>query len=542
MSLRPFSPQRSLFEADVQFAHLFENQSGADRFRFFAEKILPQLQAARPKLEKLYAQKNGRPGHEPVLLLGATLLQFMERLPDRAAADACAFDLRWKMALGMEAGEASFDSSCLARFRQRLVAGGEESLGFEAALDAMRQAGYLGRKAKRQRLDSTHVVGLVSRMSRLEIVRETIRLALQSLEKPLGPETPKAWENWWERYVESKPDFRVSKEELKRRLDQVGGDVQEMLRWIEERDKDLLSHKAIALLRRVFEENFEVGEGGQWDPRRAQPPGAVHNPHDPQAQWSSKSTIRGKEWVGYKAQVAETTTERRCEPGEPTDKVITALLTEEAIASDKTALPRVEHQWQERKVEKPEAPYVDGGYTSGAELSRAQDQERELRGPMAPAPKKDGRFSAEDFDVCVEERKELCPQGRANAQCSRLQEEKTKKIQYRYEWSRKECSQCPVKAKCLGKGQKHRTLTVGEHHTLIQARRKEQRGEGFKEEMHRRNGIEATISELVRGYGLRRSRYRGLAKARLQNYMIASACNINRWFRRSLWETQRATA
>ena len=51
-----------------------------------------------------------------------------------------------------------------------------------------------------------------------------------------------------------------------------------------------------------------------------------------------------------------------------------------------------------------------------------------------------------------------------------------------------------------------------------------------------RNGIEGTISELKRGYGLNRSRYRGRAKNQLQVYLIGAACNIKRWSRRLLWE------
>jgi len=58
--------------------------------------------------------------------------------------------------------------------------------------------------------------------------------------------------------------------------------------------------------------------------------------------------------------------------------------------------------------------------------------------------------------------------------------------------------------------------------------------------MYRRNAIEGTISELIRAYGLRKARYRGLAKVRLQNHLIGIACNLNRLFRRISWEnTQR---
>ena len=182
MSLPDFTPQRSLFEPDHQFSELFEKSASADRFRFFADHVLPQIYAMRPQLEEAYCLNNGRPGEEPARLLGVLLLQFMERLPDRQAVDCCQFDLRWKTALGMDAGETAFHSTVLVRFRQRLVDHGLENLAFDACLDAMREAGYLGKKTKRQRLDSTHVIGLVSRMSRLENVRETFRLALEALE------------------------------------------------------------------------------------------------------------------------------------------------------------------------------------------------------------------------------------------------------------------------------------------------------------------------------------------------------------------------
>ena len=49
--------------------------------------------------------------------------------------------------------------------------------------------------------------------------------------------------------------------------------------------------------------------------------------------------------------------------------------------------------------------------------------------------------------------------------------------------------------------------------------------------MHQRNAIEGTLSELMRGHGMRRSRYRGFGKAELQNFLIGTACNIKRWLR-----------
>lgn len=145
----------------------------------------------------------------------------------------------------------------------------------------------------------------------------------------------------------------------------------------------------------------------------------------------------------------------------------------------------------------------------------------------------------EAFDIKVEERQAICPAGQTSSNCSRLCAEKTGKVDYRFEWNSTLCGACPRRAECIAATQTHRTLVVSEYHTLLQARRKEMRTEAFKLDMHHRNGIEGTQSELIRGYGLRHARYRSLAKTRLQNYLIGAACNLRRWFRRVQWEAAR---
>jgi hypothetical protein len=150
-----------------------------------------------------------------------------------------------------------------------------------------------------------------------------------------------------------------------------------------------------------------------------------------------------------------------------------------------------------------------------------------------------GRYSTEDFDVSMGERRAVCPAGKANTQCSRLEEEKSGKVSYRFEWSM-HCHECALRAQCLGKDQRHRTLVVGEHHDLLQARRREQKTEAFAAEKNKRNAVEGTQSEMGRGHGARQARYRGLPKMRLQNYFIGAACNAERWIRRMQWEMKRA--
>ena len=190
-------------------------------------------------------------------------------------------------------------------------------------------------------------------------------------------------------------------------------------------------------------------------------------------------------------------------------------------------------------LEKPPALYVDGAYVSAEKLAEAKSEGRAIIGPAQPAPKKEGKFSVEDFQINVEERKAICPAGKENTQCSRLEAQDTGKISYRIEFST-HCHQCPWHGQCVGENQKHRTILVGEHHSHLQARRQEQKTEAFQEQTRNRNAIEGTQSELVRGHGLRRARYRGKGKVRLQNYLIGAACNAKRWIKRVIWEVKQA--
>jgi transposase len=505
----------------------------ASFFVFFANTVYPELAKQRPALAGLYKARHGRPAQEPVRLLGMLLLQFVERYPDRQAAEAMQYDLRWRVALHLQPGEAACDPSLLAVFRQRLLTGGCERRGFEAALALLTAAGWV-RQHTPQRLDSTHVCGLVSEMSRLECGRETLRLVLVAVAERAV--LPPAWPPLWDRYVEGKLAPRHTVETYQAKVREAGEDMHLILTWAAAQGAPWAAAKEVQLLRRVFDENYAVDATGQRQQTPAQPPGAVHNPHDPQAQWSTKSTIKAKAWVGYKVQVAETVQPGPLTPGEPTRNAITAIVTQPAIASDKPGLVAVLAAQASLGVAPPSTLYGDGAYISGPALKEAHDQGRELRGPAPASPDGGKGFTVEAFTVAIVTRTATCPAGQPTTQCSRLAEAKTGKVSYRFEWHATLCGACPQRAQCVGATQSHRTLTVGEHHDFLQARRREMLTETFRTEMHRRNGIEGTQSELVRAYGLRHARYRGLAKVTLQNYMIGAACNLRRLCRRLLWE------
>src|SRR6266404_442594 len=607
MSLPIFSTQAELFSTAGLSASLF---APTDRYRLLAKLVYPKLVSARGSLEKCYCADNGRVALEPVLMLGVSILQELDGVPDRQAVEMLRYHAGWNFALNRQIGDEVFHSTSLVNFRNRLEQQQQGALAFTTILTALQEAGLISHQS-RQRLDSTQMFGRVAKMSRLDCVRESLRLGLQELEAIVGaPGRPVFWVELWERYVESQVDYRTTVETLGRKLGEAGRDAWQLLEWLGQPAQSKLACGAqVQLLRRVFGEQFEV-QPGQPTPLarekellvaegategtpqsvacpevagptpaaldspaadatnpaapvaegqtefvaeglshlpQVEPKGSgqlssnrVQSPHEPDATYGAKGEgEQKKEHVGYKVQIAETVCEATLTAGEPTRNFIVGIVTHPAYEHDETGAQKMEQEQAQMGLDKPPVQYVDAAYVSAQKLAQAQAEGRELIGPALPSRQVEGRFTAADFQVNVEERQAICPAGKINTQCSRLVEQSTGKASYRFEFST-QCHDCLLRCQCLGKDQRHRSLVVGEHHTLLQARRQEQRTAAFQQRMKHRNAIEGTQSELVRAHGLRHARYRGLAKVKLQNYFIGAACNVKRWLRLEAWKLRQA--
>jgi hypothetical protein len=340
--------------------------------------------------------------------------------------------------------------------------------------------------------------------------------------------------------VESKLDYKSTEIVFKQKLQQAGEDSWRLLRWLEPLATDVRQGRQVELLRRLFGEYYTIAETEEITPVKEHGAGVVQNPHDPEAQWSAKGHGKARhEWIGYKVQVAENIGAKPEKKGEPARNFVTSLVTQSAIESDDAGLPATLAAQSRSQLAPPAELYVDGAYVSAAGLSQAEKEGRQLVGPAQPSAHKGRGYRTEDFAVEVEARRAVCPAGKENTQCSRLGERQSGKVSYRFEWSA-HCHNCSLRERCVGEDQKHRTLVVGEHHSFLQARRREQQTDAFRQRMHTRNGIESTQSELVRAHGLRKARYRGKAKLDLQIQFIGAACNIKRWLSILVWETKMA--
>jgi hypothetical protein len=532
MSLKPIDSQRSFYHTSYLCSELF---GPANRYRLFRERILPKLFSLRPKLESLYCEGNGRPAVDPVMLAGVTLLQFMEKVPDRAATEHGVYHLGWKYALDLELSDGGFHPTVLVYFRDRLEEKGEERVVFDGIVELLVELGLVKRKGK-QRLDSTHILGYVKEMSRLECAVETVRLALEALEEKVpSAERGEFWGRLWALYVQSELSWRLSKKERKERYRQCGQDIKELLEWIDTKGPKLNELEAVKLLRRVFSEHFEVVEG-KLQPTFKRPPRSVQNPHDPDAHYADKGK---KQWVGYKVHVVESVDPEQPakRKGEPTESFITEILTTEAAQDEMGGLAEALKREQEHHELKPQAMYADGGYVTEKTLSEAEQSGIELLGPTRPDPHK-GPYNADAFQVDIDKRQAICPQGKTSTQWSHIADAHMGTEYYRIEWA-SQCDCCPIQKQCTRSKNGRRILVVGLRHDLVEKRRKEMREVEFSKAMHPRNGIEGTHSELVRGHGLRRTKYRGLSRVSLSHYLMGAACNVKRYLNLLAFEMTR---
>ena len=260
--------------------------------------------------------------------------------------------------------------------------------------------------------------------------------------------------------------------------------------------------------------------------------GVVQNPHDPDAQWSAKGQGKQKkDWVGYKVQVAETVASQ-----EDQSSFITSVVTQRATESDDAGLPATLQKQEGLGLETADRVVRRRGLHLGRAIHEAKEAGWQLVGPAQPSASRAGvrkGISNRSLRYQHYRAQSALSRWKDSTNCSKLTEEKSGKVTYRFEFG-SQCHNCPHKVACVPSTQAHRTILVGAYHEVLQQRRRDQQSEEFQLRMHQRNAIEGTISELVRGHGLRRARYKGFAKVDLQNQLIAAACNIKRWFRKLL--------
>jgi transposase len=472
----------------------------------------------------------GRPAESPWRLALVTVMQFAEGLSDRQAAEAVRARIDWKYALGLELTDSGFDFSVLSEFRARLVEGAAEHLLLEALLAACKARGYLKARG-RQRTDSTHVLGALRVLNRLECVAETLRAALNAVAEA-APEWLRdlAPAEWVERYGRRVEEYRLPRGNEARRAyaETVGADGMRLLEavWSPAAPPGPRHLPPVETLRRVWIQQYVVIDDQlRWREPKDLPPATaqLESPYEPEARYGTK---RDHHWTGYKVHLTEA-----CDDDRP--RLLTHVETTIAPATDVEQLAAI-HQGLARAELLPAQHLVDAGYVRAPNLVSARaDHQVELVGPIYEdhqwqAKAKQG-FDIAHFRVDWDAEVVTCPQGRTSLRWTPMQAGRGRAMVH-VDFSPADCTPCPTRALCTRArvGARSLTLQSRAEHEAIQAARQRQETAEFAAEYAPRAGIEGTLSQGTRAFGLRQARYRGLAKTHLQHLATAAAMNVAR--------------
>jgi len=483
--------------------------------------------------------KRGQPGLAPWRLALVTVLQFLEHLSDRQAADAVRARIDWKYALGLELTDPGFHFSVLTEFRARLVAGDATHLLLDRMLAHFKARGLVKPRGK-QRTDSTHVLGAVHDLHLLELVAETLRAALNALAVAapdwLQALAPPAW---FERYARRIEDYRLPRSNAEREALalQVGADGYALLDAVDAEGaptpvpEAARAAPAVATLRVVWATHYARRDNGapRWkEPKEWPPVGErVQSPYDPEMHYSAK---RGMEWSGYKVHVTET-----CD--DDGAHVITHVETGPAMRPDMASTAAI-HAALAAKDLLPAEHFVDAGYVD-AELLVAsrRDHGVSLEGPVRGhstwASRAGGGYTLAHFRIDWEQKAVTCPQGKRSVTWIEGRDDAgAPRIYARF--GRADCGACPARPQCTPAKDARRAVYFHprELYEALNAARARMDDPAWVERYHVRAGIEGTLSQGVRAFGLRRSRYVGQAKTALQHVCTAAGMNalrVVRW-------------
>jgi transposase len=521
---------------------------------------VPLPVAVRDELGELFADEQfasafgaeGRPGWSPGRLALVTVLQRAENLTDRQAAETVRRDLSWKYALGLGLDDEGFDASVLSEFRTRVVAHGLEERALDLLLAALKGKGLV-KAGGAQRTDSTHVISAVRDLNRLELAGECVRAALEAISAAAPDWVSRVLEvgGWAGRYRARIDTWRLPASKAKRDelAQSYGADAFALVEavyapfspvWL----RELPAVQALRVMlvqnyirvtgrnrREVIRMRRSQDEGGE-----GLPPGRYRltSPYDTDARWAAKGD--DLVWNGYKVHISET-----CRPADDHDgedeghtrpNLITSVLTTDATVPDVTMTDPV-HQALKQRGLLPAEHYLDSGYPSADLLvSSRRDYGVTLVTPMLTDVSAQARagtgFDRASFTIDWQAAQVTCPRGAVSASWSPALQRGTETIVVTF--SADDCGPCPVRDQCTTSKKKRRQLTIRPQpiQQAMDAARAEQNTPDWQAKYALRAGVEGTVRQAVAVTGIRRARYRGLAKVHLEHIYSAVALNLIR--------------
>lgn len=473
----------------------------------------------------LYPSDKGRPSVPPSQLCVALLLQTRDNVSDDEAIQRTAFDLRWKVALGLELDEKLCAKSTLQLFRSKLILHDEYQQLFQASIEACRKSGLLKRKKLEIALDTTPIFGRGAVKDTFNLVSDQIRKVVHEIVSLKNYEVEKlVSDNGLGRHFAAsfKGELELDWDDAEQKRALVGqlvadarvalGLAKEAVRGYKKsaeatrqlrEARDLLAE---LLLQDIDE---EPQDGGGPTIRRGTSRDRVVSTTDPEMRHGRKS--HSTTFDGYKASVAV----------ETSSGVIVATDAHAGNTHDSTKAIELVEEAGRRCGKTPERAIGDTAY--GSIPTRREFAERgiEIVAKAPPVGSRGVKFTLDDFKINSQRGVATCPAGNKSIRRDRVKEPDG----WRYMFSRRDCDGCPLRSECTTARVTARSVTITEHTVELQRYRRHQRTKTFAKTYKRRVVVEHRIARLVQ-LGIRQARYFGRARVAFQVSLAATVGNL----------------
>src|SRR4051812_4397127 len=513
-------PQRGLFEADTAYGAFVGRDSfygwlASQRGELFQDEAFAGL----------YVLDNGRPSVPPSLLATALVLQTYDGVSDDEAKQRADYDLRWKVALGVELDARPFAKSTLQEFRAQLIVHEEQATIFQQSLELAKRRGKFRNKTGEQRrlkvaLDTTNILGRGAVKDTSNLLGDGIVKLARVLAKLAGqPLAAWAEAQGCGRYV-GPTSLKGTAEidwgdpaERRRFLGEIVSDADRLLEQAREARSGLEAGstaeatllEAAGLLSRVLVQDVERREDGPAI-QQGVAKDRLLSVHDPEMRHGRKSA--SKRFNGHKAAIAVDTDE----------PIITAVTVLAGNAPDaEGALELIEQTEANTGCEVEEA-MGDCAYGSGETRQAFAEAGRTIVAKV-PTPSNQGCFPKTAFVLDLKATSATCPAGQATQD---FRPSPAGGGQFRF--AAAVCDACPLRAQCV-RGVGGRTVAVHPQERLLQEARALQASPAFTEYRRRRQRVEHRIARLVQ-LGIRQARDVGTPKVLFQLLMAAAVANL----------------
>jgi hypothetical protein len=507
------SPQDQLFAADqiyldyvgrdTVYGYLAQNRQHLFRDQDFAT---------------LYCHDNGRTSVPPSVAISILFLRAYERVSFVEAIERTKYDLRWKVALGLEMEEVPMEKSALHEFEAKLVLHEKGEALLKKSIEEARRAGYLKSRKIRVALDTTPILGKGAVRDTYNLLAEGIvQLACRLAEVEGESEAVWAERQGLSRYFGSslKGEAGIDWDDQKQReqlLTAIVEDARRLLGLAEPAQKAHAEQAesivaAAALLRRLMAQDVKEKPGGGCQIKQGTEKDRVVSVSDPEMRHGRKSA--SQRFNGHKAAVAV----------DLESQLIGAVEVLAGNAGDQEKALELVHQSERVMEAQVEEAVGDCAYGGGPTRRAFAEEERVLTAKV-PVSSNGDCFSKSEFAIDLEKGEVRCPAG----QTTREYHARGKGRGGRFVFTAATCQACPLRSRCV-RGQGPRTVTIQAEEGLQQQARVHNQTAAGRQSLRERVVVEHRIARLVQ-LGIRKSRYAGRKKTCLQVVMAAVVANL----------------